>query len=488
MKTFNKRKVFQILRLLSKQELKSFETWLQSPWANKNKKLIKLFQFLKKFHPNFDATKLTSKLIFKKLYPDKKYNDGWLRNQLGHLSQQVALFLVFEKIKNQERLKKKFLTQVYLEKGKIEWLLQAMDNYVEHITEKEKALSPEDYLELFLLNEQLYYHSNTPFRQIRFAEPLFKANESLDRFYFLYKLRLANEFKERQEKLKGDFQIEGDISLLKNISVEWELPLFEFYQTRLHPKTTQYEKDLAGLTKKFKASLNNLSKKDQEILLFYLINDATRLFQNGRSNMLEEIYHLYQFGISQKILTYKGYLNETTYMNVITVGSSVMQFKFVQEFIEKFTPLLPLSSQTDAGKWATAQTNFLKMDYQKCIDTIKDYHFDTIGFDYRARVLILKSYYNILLQDISYYDLFVSYCKSFENQLRQNKRLYQKKWLGILRFVQYTKKLAIFHSNNQRKKVLINIKNDLNKEEEIQGKQWLENEIKILEERLSQKS
>ncbi len=48
-------KSIQVLKTLSEEELKQFSDFLRSPFHNKNRSLIKLFDVLKKYHPEYEV-------------------------------------------------------------------------------------------------------------------------------------------------------------------------------------------------------------------------------------------------------------------------------------------------------------------------------------------------------------------------------------------------------------------------------------------------
>jgi hypothetical protein len=50
-----KSKVIDIFRTFSPDELKRFRDFVHSPFHNKNKNVIRLFEILKKYYPDFES-------------------------------------------------------------------------------------------------------------------------------------------------------------------------------------------------------------------------------------------------------------------------------------------------------------------------------------------------------------------------------------------------------------------------------------------------
>jgi len=59
--------VVDTLREFSFREIKGFERFISSPYHNKSKKLIILFEEIKKYYPSFTNKKLTKEYLSKKI-------------------------------------------------------------------------------------------------------------------------------------------------------------------------------------------------------------------------------------------------------------------------------------------------------------------------------------------------------------------------------------------------------------------------------------
>ena len=68
------------IKTLGEDELKAFENWLRSPWCNSNKNLIRLFEQLKKYYPQFKTNKLTKEKLFRKVLPNGKFSVRRMNN------------------------------------------------------------------------------------------------------------------------------------------------------------------------------------------------------------------------------------------------------------------------------------------------------------------------------------------------------------------------------------------------------------------------
>lgn len=58
-------KFVRLLQTFDEAEFKAFERWLQSPWCNTNKNLVRLLARLKPYYPGFLEQKLTREQLFR---------------------------------------------------------------------------------------------------------------------------------------------------------------------------------------------------------------------------------------------------------------------------------------------------------------------------------------------------------------------------------------------------------------------------------------
>jgi len=69
--------LIKLLKTFDTKEIKRFSEFISSPYFNKNKNVIKLYEVVIKAYPDFE--KITRENIFFKLFPGKKYNGNTLR-------------------------------------------------------------------------------------------------------------------------------------------------------------------------------------------------------------------------------------------------------------------------------------------------------------------------------------------------------------------------------------------------------------------------
>ena len=127
-------KIIDIIKTFSKVELKQFSEFLRSPFHNKNKNLILLFDSLLKYHPEYDAD---NEKIFHKIYPGKEYSHDNIKKLMSELLKTGESFLSHSRFINEKFLLNKTLLK--------ELSNRKLDNLFKLIISKLEADFPEEY-------------------------------------------------------------------------------------------------------------------------------------------------------------------------------------------------------------------------------------------------------------------------------------------------------------------------------------------------------
>ena len=126
-------KLINTLKTFSKEEMKMFGKFLASPFHNNGKNCTPFFEQLQKHHPDFKADNITYEILYKKLYPGKKFNKQVMWNLVSAM----------------EKMTREFLVQITLRKNKFvnfELMLSEFSsrklliNYSQTLVEMEKLL------------------------------------------------------------------------------------------------------------------------------------------------------------------------------------------------------------------------------------------------------------------------------------------------------------------------------------------------------------
>ena len=90
----------------------------------------------------------------------------------------------------------------------------------------------------------------------------------------------------------------------------------------------------------FQANIQQISEKDGLIILPALLNYVARQQTSREAEFTKEAFELYQLGIQSNLLIHNDAISETTFLNIVVVGTKLKQFDYIQSFIEAYEPMI----------------------------------------------------------------------------------------------------------------------------------------------------
>ncbi len=468
-------KFFQIIRTFSSAELKSFELWLKSPWANSNKNLIRLLEKVQKHHPDFDYSKLTKTKLFQQILPNGKYSDRRMNNLLSEGFLAAEKFLIFNNLAHNQNLKKDLLTQEYQNRHLENWFFRDINKEVARLEEKE-VKDWEDHLDLLRLNRRIYHHPNQNPRMQPGGQTIVKMGEQLDLVYLLEKAAIINEKIFRNRILKNEnHEVEEELKVWMKVSEGIEHLAVELYKMRFgHREETMLEQYFE-LREVFLERYGELNEKEQKVHLYSLINDTVLLIRKKQIDIPETL-PIYKLGVKTKILIDKGKLPHNFYVAIISASNYKGDFNYSEKFIKFHSSKLDKQFQLDGSKWAKANTKYYQGNYEECLNILLNHNPKEIYFKLISKLLNVQVYFDLYLSDNSYQFYLFNYLDSFEKWIIREKFRSESSKKSYLRFVQVSRVLAKYHSQaifplNKVKKLLEN-------ENNIQAPTWIKRQIK----------
>ncbi|MFZ4473888.1 MAG: hypothetical protein ACOYPR_01765 [Saprospiraceae bacterium] len=102
----------EIVRSLSKKEHRELHKWLQSPAHNQREDVPILFEYLIK-HLNQSDTGVEKEDAWNAIFPDKEYDDAYMRQVMYFLLKAIEDYLVFTEISSNKVMHQSTLIRMY---------------------------------------------------------------------------------------------------------------------------------------------------------------------------------------------------------------------------------------------------------------------------------------------------------------------------------------------------------------------------------------
>ncbi|MEM1319166.1 MAG: hypothetical protein AAGG75_02855 [Bacteroidota bacterium] len=464
-------KFVKIIKTWQPEELKAFESWLRSPWCNSNKNLVRLFECLRKYYPEFDDKRLTKEKLFHKILPDGKFSDRRINNLFSEGFLAAQRFLIFQNLLNNQNLQDHLLTRELQNRYLEDWFFKATQKTIDRL-EAKAPKDWEDHLELYQMHHQVYHHPNQNLRLQPGSSTIVNMGEQIDLVYLLGKASIINEKVFRSRILKDErHDIEAELKKWYAVSDGVQHPAIDLYRLRFAYTDEKRLEQYQVLRAAFKDRFIHLNPKEQKVHLLSLINDTMLLVKQGQLDVVDCL-DLYQMGLENGMLMNKGKLSRNTYTLIVSASNTKASFEFTHRFIEQYTQHLDESIQTDCAQWAWAHTSYWQKDLDTSLGILQGYHFKTPYLQLIGRVLHTQIYFDLFLKDPSYQFYLFNYLDTFEKRLNRDKLWSKMNKVSFLRFVQKCRTLAKFYldigSDTTRGSKLL----DLN--ENVQASNWLQ--------------
>jgi len=419
-------KALRVLSVLNKNELQEFDRFVNSPFFNRSKEVIKLFSFIKKYYPQFDESKLRFDKIYSKIYPGKIFNEGTLRNlftDLGNLSEKFLGYISYENSfdfglnvlheANTRYLDKEFNKNY---KNIFEHNQTNEDNFYKKNLNQYHLLT-----ELDLFNDRRKIIPKDYTRNIIF-EPLFVF------FFAEFLFERSSKFSVAFSKSPSDkydivelffdsLDINKIISGMKNNSthykdIEFYYSLFVTAQNR----NGSFYADFDKTYKLFKGRINGMTKEAQYRMYIWLRN-VINLHMKAEDKELMRLL----FQIGKEMVAKKVILDETEkmstamFVNLIHGAILVKELDWASEFLEDHIDYLDEKAKADFYNYYKAKILSRQKKYIESNEQLLKIGKEDVLFKTDSKVLRMINYF-----ELGYIETAFSQAETFRQFVKRN--------------------------------------------------------------------
>lgn len=478
----------EIIRAFDKAELKRFETFLCSPYFNTRSNVIEMFGIIKKHAPEFDNKNLEKEEIWKRLFPDKKYNYGFLKNIIYDITKLAERFLETEYLNSDEaqrnrnllyKLYEKHLDSIFInkysgyEKNKILSAKYRDNLYKDHLDMKLvrfylEAINPKlhtrhisaEIAELMILNFMASFSNN--YNSVYIAES--ELNEIPEnKFVNLFSKTIFTnaELEKYIESLcKSPDKNYKMANIFFKIMKCYMNPLemefyFEFKKSLFENEKFISESALRGLYACLGSALDNC-------------RDATNI--NKNKELFEIINHLVTKNI---FLAENGKVIPSLFLLSVKLAGYLKAPEFIEKMISDFNPKMNPELKENSLIFSKAFLHYARNEYDKSLDFISKINVDTFQMKY-----ILKNLQIMISYEINDFEMFLFLMDTHRHFLSKNKSVSKSYKESNMKFLTYTNTLFKSRESNDKSDLDLIIKN-LQKDVLV-NKYWLIEKFKEL--------
>ncbi|MEO1257558.1 MAG: hypothetical protein AAFZ15_02140 [Bacteroidota bacterium] len=463
----------KLLKTLAPAEFKQFSKFIRSPYFNTNPYLIKYYDLLKKYYPAFDSPKLEKQVIFKKLYPDQKFNDTLMRKVNSLMKKHIETFLALQNLERRSFLKKYLLADEYGQRNDYGTFEKKINQLLEEV-EKNNHKDNHYFLKKFWLHKAIHSRPET-FKNTNQTIHIKELDKNLNYYFAATKLKFGSELLNREKILSEDNKVLFLNDITSQLEKGWGLehPLLEIYYLTIKLlRSREKDKLFTQLKNKFLKHINFITASDQQAILLILINYTMSVYYEGKGHILREQLDLYKNGLAQNLLVKKERITDQSFLNIVTNAAILKEFSWLEQFIKKYNQFLENKNKADILQLCEAYKNFHQKKYITVNKILQTFLTNDSNLTLRSRFLLIMNQCELLFEQEDLYETLEYQISAFEKYIRRNKYLPESRKKQFLHFAKYTKKIAQ-QKTSIHKPDWGSLYYEIKKQNELVGKHWL---------------
>ncbi len=396
-----KSKLISIIKALSAKEQKALGEFLESPYFNKNGKVLALYQYILKFQSkNFEHPRLNKEVVYKNLFKGTAFSDQKIRNLMRKLAALLEQFLIQQEFEEAKHTKERFLLGSY------------MKRYLDKQYAQQQRMAQKDLDEETCRDKDFYYHQymlsqhqysfNLYQRADTLKEDLQQVLQNLDYYYIASKLRYCCAMLNMQRVIS----IESEVPFLDEILNYLEnnpipnIPAIGFFYRLFLLIRDGKEEQYFDLKELLVKEAGVLPKTDLRYINIGVFNYCNVQLKNGKTSFLREIFELFKLALTHELYLEDGYITPPGfYRNVTMAALRLGELKWAGAFIEEYREKLHPDVRDNYYSYCLAAVHFYKQEYRQTVLHLLAFDFQHPYQYMEHKVLLAKTYYELEEED-----------------------------------------------------------------------------------------
>jgi len=444
-----KAKVLDILKALSKDELKQFGEYISSPVINKREAVVELFNSYRKHYPEFNDKSFTKEKVLKKLYPGKPYNDEVFRNLNSQLLKFAEEFLSFLGYTSNQFSVKKHLLSELLNRN----ILSLFEKNLGEATESLERQAAHD-LDYFNKSYELFIYKDlyNSFRNNFNKQDIQRAERDLVVSFVMKILEIQNYVLYESRLLGLDRSLYLSDKFTENMMKGLPDDIRDMPQVQIHFNAFMLEKTDE---EKYFAKLHNLVIKHGDLLekekLYNKYIDMIEHLKRTRSmndpKTVKEVFTLRREIIEKGLFT-ENFMTNMFFLNMVKSGSRLKEFDWVKAFIENYNGLINEDYRHSSYQLALSMMNFEMKKFDDALSHLALVKYEDNYYNLEVRNLTSRIYY-----EKGETDLLNDFLNSYRIYVSKNRSLSKKDCESHTHFISVLGKLVRIREGGKNYKI-----------------------------------
>jgi len=468
--------LINLLRTFSKEEMKRFGLFVQSPFYNREKILIKFVSVLIKYHPEFGVEEMPKKKIYASILPGKAYNDALMRNTVSDLLRLAEEFLKVIRA-NKDAFYSRYNIMKELTDRKQKTLFSMNFRKAKNALESSGVLDEIYYQNSFLLEDEKRRNVVVNSSRILYKDDnLQQQADSIHLHHLVEDIKLY-AIMLNQKKFTYEHNFDFTLSETLRTYIEENFHLYRnipyiaiFYNCVMLYKTEdkKYFDELRIQTKKH---FKKLSHTDRKNMFMVLTNHGYLQIRRGNFEFYDELFEVNKDFIKTKAyLEGNDFMAHYIYSSIAMNAADIGKTDWAENFLNKYLKLVHSDYRKSSYNICMASIHLARKEYDNALEKLSV----IIPWDNSAKLSVdllqLKIYFSK-----NETESFLSMTDSMRHFLKRNKDIKNESRIVYGNFVLFLKKLYLLKisSPDIDKSKLYMLKKKIQDNNEIMAKKWL---------------
>lgn len=425
-------KLIKLLIKIDESELKSLIKFAKSPYHNTNKLIVPLLQKVLTYYPDFGHKKLTKEHLYHSIHPEgKAYHEGRMNLLMTNLVRVIQDFYMYQEFQKDKILQRRLKGKAYINRNLYKNYKKEVEGVLVDL-EKSPYREEKYFFQRYDVQQEIYFNIET-FKSQERTDFLYNSHEALDFFYMVAKLKLSAEQITMTKRLNTSKEIRFLKLLLNDLEKQSSLPLV----MNIYNKIIRLRRDEDSngyyheIKKMLFSNLDEINISTQKLIYLNMVNYGVGKLNQGNSEVFKELFTLFKFGLMQGYSMNNNCMTVATYINISMVSMNLKKFEWGYNFIINYEKYLPKEEAYLTKLMTLASWNyFVGVEknheyFYKTLELLREitYSKKNVFIYIRSKILWIRTTYDLLKYDPSYYPTLMDYIKNFESQLKKNKIL-----------------------------------------------------------------
>lgn len=402
----------ELIKTFSDEDVKNFGEYINCSLFNKRKELIKLYSVIVKCRPDYTNPVLKRERLFKKLYPQSRYDEQTLRSRMAELSSLIKGFFTYAYLQKNPFQQKMIQASELKERHKFSISEKILKESLDAL-EKEKHLDPKYFEKKYFVLSKLFNVLKAEENYKEMLDIEISRSECFICFFLTDFLLNAKDIitsnihqKDKKEsivvnKFINSFSFDKFLGFLKESKNENYAVIAIYYYNYLTRKENDKEEHYYNLKELIFKEYNKFSKIHQHNFWDFLSGAVYPTLFIKDKKFYNERFEIDKFftELDVFLVLNNKYMYSQTFTNIFAGAILVNELEWVEDFITKNKDKLLPEIRENTFNYCMAVLHSKKMEFEKSLGFLGKLKFPELSYNLDVRMSYMMNYYELNLFD-----------------------------------------------------------------------------------------